>query len=79
MKNGELLILAEKAGFDVLVRDDRNLAYQQNLKDRRIAIIELTTQQWHILRDYIGAISAAVDLVQPGTFQVVECGEFRRE
>jgi long-chain acyl-CoA synthetase len=35
--------------------------------------------RWHILRDYIGAISAAVDLVQPGTFQVVECGEFRRE
>ena len=78
VKNGELLLMAEKAGFDVLVTGDRNLAYQQNLKDRQIAIIELTAQQWLILRDYVGAIGAAVDLAQPGSFQVVECGEFRR-
>jgi hypothetical protein len=79
VKNGDLLLMAEKAGFDVLVTGDRNLAYQQNLKNRKIAIIELTAQHWLILREYIPAISAAVDLAEPGSFQVVQCGEFRRE
>ena len=78
VKNGDLLLMAEKAGFDVLVTGDRNLAYQQNLKDRHIAIVELTAQHWLILREYISVIGAAVDLAKPGSFQVVECGEFRR-
>ena len=39
-QNGELLSLAE-AAFDVLVTVDTNLRYQQNLADRRIAILLL--------------------------------------
>jgi hypothetical protein len=31
LKNGELLIAAESAGFAVLVTTDTNLKYQQNL------------------------------------------------
>jgi hypothetical protein len=38
LENGELLIKAEAAGFDVLVTTDRNLSYQQNLTHRRIAM-----------------------------------------
>ncbi len=33
--NGELLVAAEKEGFDVLVIADKNLRYQQNLRDYR--------------------------------------------
>ncbi len=36
--NGELLNAAEETGFDVLLTTDKNLAYQQNLKGRKIAI-----------------------------------------
>ena len=37
LENGELL--AEAAGFEVLVTTDKNLSYQQNLAARRIAIV----------------------------------------
>jgi hypothetical protein len=37
-KNGNLLDLAEKAGFEIFVSMDRGLEYQQNLAGRSIAI-----------------------------------------
>ena len=40
IKNGELLRLAESE-FDVFVTADRNLSFQQNLAQRRIAILVL--------------------------------------
>jgi len=38
-KNGEMLTLAEKSGFDVLVTVDKGLLHQQNLSGRKIAIV----------------------------------------
>jgi hypothetical protein len=43
LKNGELLRLAEENGFEVLVTTDTNLRYQQNLAERRIAVVVLST------------------------------------
>jgi hypothetical protein len=40
-KNGFLLDLAEKAGFEVFVTMDKGLEYQQNLAARSIAILLL--------------------------------------
>jgi hypothetical protein len=37
-KNGELLELAEQAGFNVLITLDRGIEYQQNLRSRKLAI-----------------------------------------
>jgi hypothetical protein len=45
-KNGDLLRQAEEAGYDVLQTSDKNIRYQQNLSDRRIAIVVLGNQQW---------------------------------
>ena len=39
--NGELLTLAEENGFDVLLTADANIKNQQNLSDRKIAILVL--------------------------------------
>ena len=39
--NGELLTLAERQGFDILVTNDKNMSAQQNLRGRNIAIIVL--------------------------------------
>lgn len=39
-RNGELLALAEQQ-FDVFVTVDRNLSFQQNLPDFRIAVVVL--------------------------------------
>ncbi len=46
VENGELLTLAEEAGFKVLVTTDRNLSYQQNLTSRKISIVVLGKGQW---------------------------------
>jgi hypothetical protein len=42
LKNGELISLAEEAGFAVFVTTDRNLKYQQNLAARSLSIVVLT-------------------------------------
>jgi len=45
-KNGELLALAEAAGFELLVTSDQNLLHQQNLSQRKIAIFILGRGNW---------------------------------
>jgi hypothetical protein len=42
IKNGALIKLAEEQ-FDVFITSDQNIRYQQNLSNRRIAIIELSS------------------------------------
>jgi hypothetical protein len=39
--NGELIAAAEAAGFNVLLTTDKNIRYQQNLTDRKIAFVVL--------------------------------------
>jgi hypothetical protein len=41
------LTAAEGAGFELLVTADKNLAYQQNLKHRKIALVVLSTPLEH--------------------------------
>jgi hypothetical protein len=45
-----LLRAAEAAGFDVLLTTDKSLAFQQNLKGRKIAIVVLGNPQWPVAR-----------------------------
>ena len=44
IKNGELLTLAE-GKFDLFITADQGLAYQQNLRGRNIAILQLSTNK----------------------------------
>ncbi|MGH9651903.1 MAG: hypothetical protein ACRD6B_00330 [Bryobacteraceae bacterium] len=44
-KNGELLLLAEDARFDVLLTVDRGIRHQQNLSGRKIALLIARTLQ----------------------------------
>ena len=67
MRNGELLAKAE-AGFDVLVTTDRNLRHQQNLAERRIAILVLPTTSWPRLQRITREIAAAVASLKPGQY-----------
>jgi len=70
--NGALLNAAESAGFELLITADKNLRYQQNLKDRKIAIIVLGNAQWPVLRRYVERVVAAVSAATPGSFAEVE-------
>ena len=54
LENGALLTAAELAGFEVFVTGDQNLAYQQTLTHRTIAIVGLTRNNWPLVRLHIG-------------------------
>jgi hypothetical protein len=51
---------------------------QQNFTGRPFGMVYLTAQEWPIISSRVVAILAAIELSVPGSFQVVECGEFRR-
>jgi hypothetical protein len=78
LKNGELLRMAEDSGFEIFVTADKKLSYQQNMKGRALALVVLSTLDWEIMKPNISKIVAAVDAAVVGSFQRVECGEFRR-
>jgi hypothetical protein len=72
LKNGELLTAAEQAGFDVLLTTDKNLRYQQNLLDRKIAIVVLGVQQWPQLRPHVQRVVTAVNAAVSGSYVEIE-------
>lgn len=66
LANGDLLVAAEREGYDVFVTTDRNLRYQQNLSVRRIAVVVIMTAQWPRLAPHVGLVVATVDAATPG-------------
>jgi hypothetical protein len=70
--NGVLLDAAESAGFELFITADKNLRYQQNLTNRKIAIVALKNAQWPVLRRYVERVVIAVEAAQPGTYSEVE-------
>ena len=69
LRNGELLAAAEAAGFDVFITADKNLRYQQNLKGRRLAIVELPTNRLSMLPFLVPALQQALANATPGSYQ----------
>lgn len=67
IKNGELLARAEEQ-FDVVVTTDKNLRYQQNLSSRRLAIIELPTNQVPVVAELATAVQDALGTISAGDF-----------
>lgn len=70
MKNGQLLAALEGV-FDILITADKNLRYQQNLVGRKLAIIELPTNRWPLLRPLHARILEAVDACEPASYVVI--------
>lgn len=68
IKNGRLLQLAEDDGFDVLVTADQQLKYQQNLKNRRIAIVVLPYNRRKWMPLLVPEITLALDKINPGDY-----------
>lgn len=70
--NGDLLRVAEEAGFEVLLTTDTNLPYQQNLQGRKLAIVVLSRNRWSVVQRKLDQIAAAVTAAKPGTFRIVD-------
>src|SRR5258708_2917272 len=72
LANGELLRVAEQAGFDILLTTDNNMAYQQNLTGRKIAIVVLSGNRWRLVQRVIRKIVAAINKTEPGSYTVID-------
>jgi hypothetical protein len=71
ISNGELLRLAEEAGFEVLLTTDKQIRYQQNLTGRKIAIVVLGNSTWRVLRLYLDRVAVAVNEATSGSYSEV--------
>ena len=73
LNNGELLNAAEEAALDLLLTTDRRIRYQQNLAERKIALVVLTgTTKWSRVRLHLERIAAVVNTAVPSSYAEVE-------
>ena len=68
IKNGELLQRAENE-FDLFITSDQNIRYQQNLSGRRIAVLELSTNDLGRIQSARTLIEEAIASLQPHEFK----------
>jgi hypothetical protein len=68
LRNGDLLRVAENAGFQVIVTADKRIKYQQNLEGRTIALVVLMQGRWGPIRKRLAGIAAAVAAARPGSY-----------
>lgn len=67
IRNGDLLQRAE-ADFDLFITSDQNIRYQQNLAGRRIAILELSTNDLRRIQAASALIEDELGKIQPNEF-----------
>jgi predicted nuclease of predicted toxin-antitoxin system len=68
LSNGELLNVAEEAGYQVFVTTDQNLRYQQNLRERPIAIVVRLSTFWPRIRPYAENICEVIRAMRSGGY-----------
>jgi len=68
VENGQLLKLAESR-FDLFITSDQNMRYQQNLAGRRIAILELSTNNLRRIEAAVNELLLALADIKPGDFR----------
>ena len=66
LDNGDLIDNAEREGYDVPITTDRNVRYQQNLADRRLAVVVLLSTAWPKVQVRVEDIRLALDRLGPG-------------
>ena len=67
-KNGELLLAAETAGYDVLLTIDQGIPHQQPSGNRKLSVILVRprTNQIDDLAPFVEAILIALKTIKPG-------------
>jgi hypothetical protein len=76
IKNGALLALIEREGFDVFVTGDKNMENQQTLDNRPFAVLVMSAINWPVIRPNVDKISVAINNAQAGTVKAIKCGVF---
>ena len=68
LPDGQLLPMAEEAGYELLITTDHSIWYQQNLAKRNLAILLIVRHAWPDVREYIDEIRNAVNRMEPGDY-----------
>jgi len=71
VSNGELISKAE-GSFDVFISTDQNLKHQQNLKNRKIAILVLPTTSWRKIETNSHLIQQTLDSLKPNIYEEIK-------
>jgi hypothetical protein len=77
LKNGALLSAVDEAGYDLFITADQEIAYQQNLTGRRIALLVLSTNNWGVVKEQVKTITAAIEATTAGSYTFVDIGHGR--
>jgi hypothetical protein len=72
LQNGELLNQIESNSYDAFITTDRNLKYQQNLTERKVRIIVLTTTSWPRISKKVAQVRRALEDLDEGGYSEVE-------
>lgn len=68
LSNGDLIMAAERDGFEVLLTGDRNLRYQQNMSGRTLGIVVVSSNSWKVIRDNVSDIAAGLKEAGAGSY-----------
>jgi hypothetical protein len=71
LRNGDLLAVAEAAGFEAMLTADRSIFYQQDNRLRKIALIVVDTNHRPTLVGNTERILAALQRCSVGSFEAV--------
>ncbi len=72
LENGDLLRVAEDAGFYLLIICDKNLRHQQNFAGRKLAILELWTNHRPTLEKCWPYIGQNAEAMRPGEYRALQ-------
>ena len=61
IKNGALLELTERQGFNVFLTGDKNMENRQRLDGRPFAVLIMSAMNWPVARPHVHKISIALD------------------
>lgn len=68
LENGTLLRKAEDS-FTLFITTDQQLRYQQNLSERKLAILVLSTTSWPKMQKFLPQIVDAVQEITEGEYR----------
>ena len=72
LSNGDLLDRAEEAGFEVLLTTDQSIRYQQNIANRRVAVVVLMNTAWSRIARRTETVREALADIRPGEVREVD-------
>ena len=71
LSNGALLDEAQTAGFEIIITTDQNIRHQQNMSNRRVAVVVLMQTAWPLIQGRAEDVRRTLEEIQPGEIREV--------